>query len=94
MASEQKRLEAIVYGLVQGVGFRWHTRHMARRLNLRGYVRNRIDRAVEVVAEGPEPTLLDFLSYLKRGPSSAVVERVDVKWLPSSGRFHGFEVRF
>ena len=94
MSSECKRLEAIVHGLVQGVGYRWHTRHVARRLNLLGYVRNRPDRTVEVVAEGTPHALREFLAYLETGPSSAVVERVDAEWLPSGGMFHGFEVRF
>jgi hypothetical protein len=31
---------------------------------------------------------------LQTGPSGAVVERVDVRWLAGSGRYHGFEVRF
>jgi acylphosphatase len=92
--SERKQLRAIVHGLVQGVGFRWSTRQMARRLGLRGYVRNRRDRTVEVVAEGPERTLREFLSYLQTGPSGAIVDGVDAKWLPDRGRYHGFEVRF
>jgi acylphosphatase len=92
--SEQKQLRATVRGMVQGVGFRWHTREVARRLNLRGYVRNRYDRTVEVVAEGPEHTLRQFLAFLEQGPSAAVVKGVDVEWQPSSGAFHGFEVRF
>jgi acylphosphatase len=94
MSSEHKRLEATVHGLVQGVGFRWHARQTARRLNLRGYVLNCRDRTVKVVAEGPEGVLRQFLAYLETGPSSAMVERVDARWLPSSGAFHGFEVRF
>ena len=94
MESEHKRLEANVHGYVQGVGFRWRTREVARRLNLRGYVRNRYDRSVEVVAEGPEQALRELLAYLRVGLSAASVERVDVRWLPYSGTFLGFEVRF
>lgn len=94
MVSELRRLEATVHGLVQGVGYRWYARHLARRLNLSGYVRNRYDRTVEVVAEGQERTLREFLSHLETGPSAAVVERVDVKWSPASSAFYGFEVRF
>jgi len=63
-------------------------------LGLRGYVRNRLDRTVQVVAEGNERDLNEFLSYLESGPSSAVVEHVEVSWLPSSGEFSDFEVRF
>ncbi len=94
MALEQKRLEAQVYGQVQGVGYRFYARQMARRLNLQGYVRNRIDRTVEVVAEGRKQELDQFLSHLKQGPSAATVERVDAKWRPSRHTFLGFEVRF
>jgi acylphosphatase len=94
MGTERKRLVATVHGYVQGVGFRWSTREVARRLNLLGYVRNRYDRTVEVVAEGPERALRELLSFLRKGPSAASVERVDVKWLAGSGGFHGFEVQF
>ena len=94
MSAEHRQLEAIVHGYVQGVGFRWYTREVARRLSVRGYVRNRYDRTVEVVAEGPERALRDLLAYLKVGPSAASVQHVDARWSPSSGRFHSFEVRF
>jgi acylphosphatase len=94
MDTDHKRLAVVVHGIVQGVGFRWHAREMARRLNLRGYVRNRYDGTVEVLAEGPERALREYLAYLEAGPSSAIVERVDVQWSGASGTFHGFEVRF
>ena len=94
METKQKRLEAVVHGYVQGVGFRWSTREVARRLNLRGYVRNCYDRTVKVVAEGPEHALRQLLTFLEAGPSAASVQRVDVKWLPASAGFSGFEVRF
>jgi acylphosphatase len=94
MSSEQKRLKAIVHGYVQGVGFRYRTREVARRLNLSGYVRNQPDRTVEVVAEGSERALRELLAYLREGPSAASVNRVDETWLPSHGEFSGFQVRF
>jgi len=80
--------------MVQGVGFRWHTRDVARRLGLRGYVRNRPNRTVEVVAEGSRHALQDLLAFLEKGPSAAIVERVDARWSSGSGSFYGFEVRF
>lgn len=94
MGMEQKRLEAIVYGVVQGVGFRYSVRDVARRLNLRGYVRNRPDHTVEVIAEGYERALRELLAFLQEGPSAASVESVEEKWLPISGRLGSFEVRF
>ena len=94
MDVEHKRLEAIVHGYVQGVGFRWWTRETARRLGVRGFVRNRMDRTVEVVAEGSEYALQQLLSVLETGPSAASVNHVDASWLPSRGEFYGLEVRF
>ena len=90
---EQKRLEARVHGQVQGVGYRFFARQAARHLNLQGYVRNRTDGTVEVVAEGEKHALDQFLIQLKQGPSAATVERVDAKWLPSRHTLLGFEVR-
>ncbi len=89
-----KRLEALVHGYVQGVGFRWWVREQARRLNLKGYVRNRPDRTVEVVAEGEEAVLNTLLALLRQGPPAASVQDVEQAWSAAQGTFSGFEVRF
>ncbi|MBN1642585.1 MAG: acylphosphatase [Anaerolineae bacterium] len=94
MNGEESRLEAVVHGYVQGVGFRWRTREVARRLGLRGYVRNRMDRTVEVVAEGPPRALRELLAFLESGPSAASVRRVDAEWSAARGGFSSYEVRF
>jgi len=86
-------LEAVVHGHVQGVSFRYYAVLQARALGLRGYVRNRADRTVEVVAEGPAPQLDQFLAWLREGPSAAHVEHVGVSWLAANGEFESFEVR-
>jgi len=91
---EQARLEAIVHGLVQGVNFRYYTRREASRLNLTGWVKNRWDGTVEVVAEGDRNRLEKFLVWLQRGPDAAVVEKVDVHWTEATGEFNLFEVRY
>ena len=54
-------LHAIVSGDVQGVGFRAHTSHIARSLGITGWVRNREDGSVEVVAEGAKTVLQELL---------------------------------
>jgi len=88
------RLEAIVRGLVQGVGLRYHVLQRASALGLTGYVRNLWDGSVEVVAEGDKAKLDQFLAYLEVGPRSAWVQEVTTNWLAASGEFHSFEVRF
>ncbi|MGC8837271.1 MAG: acylphosphatase [Anaerolineae bacterium] len=90
----RERLEAIVHGHVQGVNFRYYTRQRAQELGLSGYVRNRWDGTVEVVAEGPPQALARLLDFLHRGPPSAVVVQVDVQWKPATGEFQGFRVAY
>jgi acylphosphatase len=66
----------IVTGRVQGVGYRWWTVGQARRFGLRGWVRNRRDGSVEILAIG-EPSALDqFETVCGQGPDGAHPDRV------------------
>jgi len=89
-----KRLEATVYGRVQGVSFRYYTKREAERLNLVGWVANQRDGAVCVVAEGPEEVLLEFETFLHRASPAAYVSKVESRWFAPSGEFFRFEVRW
>jgi len=91
--SQQERLVAVVSGRVQGVGFRYYVQQAAVLLKLVGWVRNRWDGCVEVVAEGSHNNLLQLLRVLYQGPSSAVVEDVDADWQPASGEYSSFRVK-
>jgi acylphosphatase len=73
----------VVRGLVQGVGFRYATQSEARRLALRGWVRNRVDGTVEVVAVGDEGLLDDLQRWTQRGPRGARVDAVEATALGS-----------
>jgi len=88
------RLTAIVTGMVQGVNFRWFTQRRASELGLVGYVRNRPDSSVELVAEGPRESLDRLLDAVRAGPPMAAVENVAVAWDPGTGEFRRFEIRF
>ena len=91
--SKNRRLHAVVRGLVQGVGFRATTFDEARRLGLAGWVRNRVDGTVETLAEGPEPKLNLFLAYLRRGPLGARVTGVIEDWSEAQGAPIPFQVK-
>ena len=91
--SKNRRLHAVVRGLVQGVGFRFTTFDEARRLGLAGWVRNRVDGTVEVLAEGAEAKLNLFLAYLRRGPRGARVAGVVEDWSDEQGAPIPFQVK-
>lgn len=86
------RFRAQVFGMVQGVGFRFFVVRQARALGLAGYVRNLADGTVEVVAEGTAEKLNLLLDQLRAGPAGAEVATVNAIWDGPSGRFHSFDI--
>lgn len=90
----EKSLRVIIKGYVQGVGFRyWAYRH-ATSLRIKGYVRNRPDGSVEVLASGDQETVDHFLSLLRRGPSSALVEELEIDEVPGMVKEDVFRIKY
>ena len=87
-----ERLRAFVRGDVQGVSFRWYVQREASSRGLRGWVRNRRDGQVEVLAEGERRLLEELMTLLSRGPRLARVNGVDSKWEEATGEFPGFRI--
>ena len=87
MAETVLRVE--VRGLVQGVGYRWSMAEEARRLGVRGWVRNRRDGSVEAMVAGAPEAVDRIVAWARRGPRSAVVATVDV--FAGDGAFDSFE---
>ena len=90
--SNTVQLHALVDGQVQGVGFRYFVKNAADALSLTGWVRNKWDGRVEVLAEGPRDALEQLLQKLRRGPSSAFVSDIKLDWSPASGAYSRFNV--
>ena len=90
----EQRLNAIVYGRVQGVGFRFFVLQQAVALGLSGWVRNLADGMVEVLAEGDTASLQEFLAALHEGPDAAFVRDVKVHFSPATGEFDRFDIRY
>ena len=89
-----KRIIIHVYGLVQGVFFRYTTRKVARNLGLTGIVKNLPDGSVYVEAEGPEDKLIELLKFAKKGPKSAEVKNFEYEYKEAQHIFKGFEFSF
>lgn len=83
----------LVSGRVQGVGFRYFVQDAARREGIHGYVTNLLDGSVEAVAEGEAEALERFERAVRRGPSRARVERVQVDDQPPAMDGTRFEIR-
>jgi acylphosphatase len=94
MSATNAAAEVLVEGRVQGVGFRDYVQRRAERLGLAGYVMNLRDGRVRARAEGARASIEQFLREVEKGPPLSRVERLDIRWLPPSGRFGGFAVRY
>ena len=80
-----------VQGRVQGVGFRWWTRSIAREIGVSGSVRNLPDGSVEVRASGTDDALARLRAKLESGPSGAEVSLIEEQ-LASDVPSEGFEI--
>ncbi|MBW2610050.1 MAG: acylphosphatase [Deltaproteobacteria bacterium] len=88
------RVRLIIEGRVQGVFFRDSTRREAIGLEVFGYVKNRFDGSVEVLAEGPEDKIAQLIDWCHQGPSYARVSRVNEIKEEWQGEFDSFDIVF
>jgi acylphosphatase len=86
-----QRRHVLVYGFVQGVGFRFGVDRVAQSRGVAGWVRNRADGAVEAVFEGEPEDVEALVDFCRRGPRGAAVERVEVETESAEG-LRGFRV--
>jgi len=88
------RTHLVIEGRVQGVFFRDTTRREAVGLGLMGWVKNRFDGSVEVVAEGPRDAVENLVQWCHHGPPAArvtAVQRFDEEF---TGEFDSFRIVF
>jgi len=87
-----KKYYIIVSGLVQGVFFRHNAKKKADELGIKGFVRNLGTGKVEIVAEGENDDLNNFLKWCAQGPSGAHVKEVNAKDIQIADEFKRFEI--
>jgi acylphosphatase len=86
------RARILVYGRVQGVGFRAFAARVALELRLFGGVRNLPDGRVELEVEGQRAVIEALEHQLRIGPSVARVTKIETEWGAATGRYSVFEV--
>ena len=80
MAKETREIKRLmIRGVVQGIGFRAWAEREALSLGLKGWVRNRVDGAVEMLLAGPPDEVAAMIERCRKGPPLSKVEAIDVE---------------
>ncbi len=90
----ENAVHIVARGRVQGVGFRFFVREQAARYGVRGWVRNKADGSVEILAEGKREILQNFVEVVREGPRFGRVSDLVVDWVEPSNDFTGFNIEF
>lgn len=73
------RVHFRISGQVQGVFFRRSAKIEAERIGVVGWIRNDDDGAVEVMVQGEDDKVDQFIAWCKKGPPFAKVKDVEIK---------------
>ena len=86
-------LQVFFEGRVQGVGFRWSIRHIAKGFDVKGWVRNLIDSRVEMQVSGAEDEVRAFLEAIGQSELRAHIRKQIENKLETPVEANGFEIR-
>ena len=92
MQNDIQAVHVQVFGRVQLVMFRDFVQRKARGLRLKGWVKNREDGSVELIAQGDRPSLEQLVAHVHKGSLLSRVDRVEVDWQEPRGPFDGFAI--
>jgi acylphosphatase len=86
-------LQVFYEGSVQGVGFRWSVRHIAKGFDITGWIRNLPDGRVEMQINGEESEVRAFLDAIMQSELAAHIRKQTETKLEKPVRARGFEIR-
>lgn len=87
-----KRFVATARGRVRGVGYREHVYNETFERNISGYVKNLDNGEVEIVAEGSEEDLRDFINEINIIRRPIAVKSFAIRWEEATGEYADFEI--
>jgi len=90
-----EKIHILIFGQVQGVGFRISTARKARQLGLTGWVKNLPEGQVEAFFEGKKQDIEEILFWCHQGPDKAQVDKIEIKTKLQtiSRQFDRFEIK-
>ena len=86
-------LQVFFEGNVQGVGFRWSVRDVAKGFDVTGWVRNLPDGRVEMQVSGAENEVRAFLDAVKQSELRGLIRKQSESTLAEAVKARGFEIR-
>jgi acylphosphatase len=92
--SDLVRRHLVIFGRVQGVGYRYFAQEAAEEMGLGGWVRNGMSGTVEAEVEGPKDVVDRWIECLRQGPSLSKVERIDLAEKPCLGKTGRFSILY
>jgi len=92
MEKDDKEVYLKIFGRVQGVFYRQWAKDIAQSLNLFGYAKNLDDGTVEILIQGQEDKLNEFLQKAKIGPEYARVEDIKFEFRQPKEKFNDFKI--
>jgi len=89
-----KQEAALVYfsGRVQGVGFRFTCRQIAKGFSVTGYVKNLDDGRVEMMVEGERAEIEEFLKAIGESHLKSFIRERTVDWQPARAQWRDFHI--
>ena len=87
------RLDLVIEGRVQGVGYRYSAKMEAESLGIRGSVQNLLDGSVFVTAQGEKEAIDKFVRWCHKGPPGAIVSNIE-KIQGKTNKFSEFRVLY
>lgn len=83
----------LIFGFVQGVGYRKFVRQQAQKLGLVGWVRNLPEGTVEAEVAGDKEIIEELITFCRKGPFLAQVKHVEVEWEEKEFEYQEFVMR-
>jgi acylphosphatase len=81
-------------GNVQGIGFRYTVRHIAKGFDVTGWVRNLRDGRVEMQVDGADDEVRAFLDAIMQSELRGHIKKNETAPLANASPMHGFEIRY
>ena len=83
----------LIFGSVQGVGYRQFVKQNAQKFGLTGWVKNLPDNSVEAVLQGNTEAIEKMIAVCRKGPFLSEVEDLQVKWIEAREIHKEFSIR-